>query len=339
MHSNITTESLQVNSSTAYFKQINATPVKNIYAWADNLFRSNKISGALLHTLKAIIACSKLKQPTIQQINAARTRSAARKFAQSSAVTDRTIRRHIQQLEALELIQVTRSRDVNRNSRNAYAIRFVEEVLSCPSEDNMSSSLTLAPPRLDLIPSHSNHTFENLNEYDNFKKGARTEPTKPTKPITPTKLKTSLAQQIASYTAEEKTLHETLQSYGIVVPLIVRYIQAYNLNQIYEKINETKKRCKNPGKLGAYIRQSIENIPNDFTGAPTGGKIHNNKNVDTVMGKPAAPSPSEIETLPLLAAADDRNRAAKQPKIKAQRVVAMSEILAKLKLETGKAKK
>lgn len=121
---------------------------KNLYDWADGLFFERQLKAAVLHTLKAIIATRFMIQPTITQINEARTRSCSRKFAQANIVDDRTVRRHIQSLEKLGFIDVTRSRDKKRNSRNAYAIRAPEELLSCSSEDKVSCSLSCSSSSL-----------------------------------------------------------------------------------------------------------------------------------------------------------------------------------------------
>ncbi len=144
MQRNTNTVSDQVKSFKQVFSKLSTKASKNLYNWADNLFYDRKISDAVLHTLKAIISCGAMDRPTIQQINNVRTRSAALNFACSNPVTDRTIRRHIETLEGLELIEVTRTRDERRNSRNAYKVKGPEPDVSRPSEDIMGASLTLA---------------------------------------------------------------------------------------------------------------------------------------------------------------------------------------------------
>ena len=114
---------------------------QKMYKWADNLFFDDLITGSLLHTLKAIIATRHLKQPTIQQINDARTRSASTKFAQSDSVTNRTIIRHIEKLEKLKYIIVTRDKDA-WYSRNAYSICVPDENLVKAPSDTVSPSLS-----------------------------------------------------------------------------------------------------------------------------------------------------------------------------------------------------
>jgi hypothetical protein len=120
---------------------------QKMYRWADNLFFNELISGSLLHTLKAIIATRHMKQPTIQQINEARTRSASTKFAQSDSVTNRTIMRHIEKLEALKYIKVTRDKNA-WYSRNAYSICVPNDYLVKAPSDTMSPSLSCSssPP-------------------------------------------------------------------------------------------------------------------------------------------------------------------------------------------------
>ncbi len=139
LHANIVSN--KVNTLSAVLKKIRPKANKNMYSWADSLFFTLIISSSLLHTLKAIIACMGIDRPTLAQINAARTRSASRKFAQSDPISERTLRRHIRLLELLGLITVIRSRDTNRNSRNAYTVMFPEEALSCPSQDIVSPSI------------------------------------------------------------------------------------------------------------------------------------------------------------------------------------------------------
>jgi hypothetical protein len=114
---------------------------RRMYSWADNLFFNDLISASLLHTLKAIIATRHLKQPTIQQINDARTRSASLKFAQDEAVSNRTILRHIDKLEQLGYIKVTRTKTY-KCTRNSYFINIPCQDLVKRSSDIVSPSLS-----------------------------------------------------------------------------------------------------------------------------------------------------------------------------------------------------
>ncbi len=144
--------SIQVNTLGVVLSKIKAKqPNKNVYSWADSLFFNKTLTAPVLHTLKAILSCSGLSKPTLTQINKARTKSASMKFAQCNPVTERTLRRHIKELERLELITVTRTRDSKRNSRNAYAVCVPAEVLSCRSEDIMSASLSTSSVEHDHI--------------------------------------------------------------------------------------------------------------------------------------------------------------------------------------------
>lgn len=127
------------------FKTTYMTVNQRMYRWAEELFYEDQLSGSLLHTLKAIIATRHMKQPTIQQINDARTRSAARKFAQSDAVSNRTIRRHIQKLESLKLIVVDRYHK-GWDSRNSYTVCVPNEFLVKQREDIVSPSLSCCSP-------------------------------------------------------------------------------------------------------------------------------------------------------------------------------------------------
>ncbi len=223
---NITTA--KVNSLGATLKKIRPKTDKNHYSWADSLFRAGKISGPLLHTLKAIIACLGLDKPTIAQINAARTRSAARKFAQSNAVSDRTVRRHIQDLETLRLIAVTRSRDARRNSRNAYAAMVPEPVLSCRSEDTMSPSITLA-------------TSSNYNN---------------TKIDTP---KEKLAKKLDMVFDEKQlAILTTLLSWGTWKGLAIRWLEEFTTDEMLQGINYVK--GKNLSNPGGYMRAIMRGL-------------------------------------------------------------------------------
>lgn len=208
----------QVNSLTTVFKKLRPKPNKNFYSWADSLFRSGKIKGTLLHSLKAIIACLNIDRPTIAQINKARTKSASFKFAQSSPVTDRTLRRHIQELETLELIGVVRSRDERRNSRNAYSIKAPEEVLSYRSEDTMSSSITLATSDL------------NNNTKIDIPKG---------------KLDTKLK---LDFNEKQLAILATLAGWGTWKGRAIHWLQQYSTQELQEAITYVKnKNVKNPG--------------------------------------------------------------------------------------------
>lgn len=135
---------------------------QKMYQWADNLFFNELISGSLLHTLKAIIATRHMKQPTIQQINEARTRSASTKFAQSDSVTNRTIIRHIDKLEKLNHIKVNRYKDA-WYARNSYFICIPDEYLVKAPSDTMSPSLRC----LSSLPSEERgerHILEKKNQ-------------------------------------------------------------------------------------------------------------------------------------------------------------------------------
>lgn len=79
---------------------------KNLYEKAELLFYDGKIKTSVLHTLKAIISARHMKWPTIKQLNEIRTRSCARKFAQSNIVSDKTVSRHLQILIKLNIISM-----------------------------------------------------------------------------------------------------------------------------------------------------------------------------------------------------------------------------------------
>lgn len=110
---------------------------KNLYDWAESLFYENKLTATLLHTLKAIIATRLLPSPTLKQINDARTRSCARKFAQAPTISQRTMIRHIEKLEALKLINVIRTKDA-WYARNTYFINAPEDKLVIAPRDTVS---------------------------------------------------------------------------------------------------------------------------------------------------------------------------------------------------------
>ncbi len=110
---------------------------KNLYDWAEGLFYENKLTATLLHTLKAIIATRLLNSPTLKQINEARTRSCARKFAQAATISQRTMMRHIEKLEDLKLINVIRTKDA-WYARNTYFINAPEDKLVIAPRDTVS---------------------------------------------------------------------------------------------------------------------------------------------------------------------------------------------------------
>lgn len=176
--------------------------------------------------------------------------------------------------------------------------------------------------RSHIISNDHINVIHSHNHYDDdkFKKAQRTEPPKPTEPIQPnsaTELKTPLAKQIATLTDEERALFDTLKSYGIVVPLIVIFIRKYNLNQIYEKIENAKNHVVNPNKMGSYIRQSLANLETDhqtsLTYADTSGKVTKSRTEDIAMGRPTTPAPTASQTWRTLSEADDNFRQAKKP--------------------------
>ncbi len=111
---------------------------KNLYDWADDLFYQNYIGGNMLHTLKAIIACQKLDRPTLEQINAARTKSVMR-FCHTNAVTTRTLRNHIKKLEELGYIKVDREIEC-WYSRNSYTVMApADKMIVAPQEETSPS--------------------------------------------------------------------------------------------------------------------------------------------------------------------------------------------------------
>lgn len=120
---------------------------RRMYSWADSLFYDQLITGSILHTLKAIIATRHLKQPTIQQINDARTRSASTKFAQSDSVTNRTILRHVEKLQSLKYIIIEKQKNA-WYSRNSYHICVPDDYLVKAPSDMMSPSLSCSYPSL-----------------------------------------------------------------------------------------------------------------------------------------------------------------------------------------------
>lgn len=179
---------------------------------------------------------------------------------------------------------------------------------------------------LDILPSHNNHTIENLNEYDNLQKGLSTELPKPTKP----KSTFPVSKTIASYTPEEAALHKTLQSFGIVVPLIARFIKTYSLMQIYDKIELAKNHVADPNKMGAYIRRALENIPTDLNYVATSGKITKSRQMDEPMKDSQTPTDSEIAANKERVASERSTYRAKLPQAKEAHKAAMELIKQKL---------
>lgn len=205
-------------------------PVKNLYSWADALFRGGNIKGAILHSLKAIVSCGSLSHPTIEQINKARTRSASLKFAQSSPISNRTLRRHIQQLEEMGYIQVLRTRDARRNSRNAYTVMAPEEVVSCRSEDIMSSSITLATSYIN------NNTKTDLPER------------KPAK------------QLGIVFDKEQLAILAVLTKWQTWKPIRERWVRDYTTQELQDGVNYVMSKNIDEDERGGYMRRVIEGI-------------------------------------------------------------------------------
>lgn len=241
-------DSLTVKTLTSTFIKIKVKkPNKNMYSWADRLFREGSISASLLHTLKAIISCSAIDRPTISQINVTRNRSASKKFAQDDTVTDRTIRRHVQELEKLQLIEVTRSRDERRNSRNAYVVRVPEDGVSYRSEDMMSSSLCTSDP-ISKINTKSDHINENFGLILKSER-ALTRPPRPRRaPVQEKKL------------LNEHQLRQLaiLLSMGTWEPVAIGWLLTYDEYIINDAIQEVK--MKSETNPGGYMRKILDGL-------------------------------------------------------------------------------
>jgi len=221
-HRNIVSTKVKTLGSVLKKKRLPAN--KNHYTWAESLFRQGKIKGPVMHTLKCIIACLVLDRPTIEQLNAARTRSTSRKFAQSNAVDDRTIRRHIRLLELLGYIQVVRSRDCRGNQRNAYTVMAPAE----KPEDKMSASLTLAT-------SHN---------HNNTKSKTYTE---------------KLGKKLDVVFNEQQTaILATLLSWGTWKGLALRWLQEFTAQEIQGGVDYVNN--KNPSNKGGYMRTIMDGL-------------------------------------------------------------------------------
>ena len=245
MQRNHNIDSIKVNSLLTVIKKIKVNrPNKNVYSWADGLFRSGFISASLLHTLKAIISCTPLQQPTIQQINAARNKSASKKFAQDDNVSDRTIRRHIQDLEKLKLVEVTRTRDARRNSRNAYSVKVPDDVLSCSSEDTMSASLCTPDPK-SKINTKTDHLKPNLGLIFKSERAAA-------------KAKRTPAKDKQSLNEHQLRQLAIMVSMGTWEHVAVGWLLTYPEYKINDAIQEVKMKAHT--RPGGYMRTILEGL-------------------------------------------------------------------------------
>ena len=115
---------------------------KNLYDWADHLFFEGFIKAPVLHTLKAILATRHMKDPTLKQINEARTRSCSLKFAQCNKVSDLTIWRHLQVMKQLKIIETENYYDRGFKKRLHIEIIHPKYKLVSASIINMIMSLS-----------------------------------------------------------------------------------------------------------------------------------------------------------------------------------------------------
>ena len=125
---------------------------------------------------------------------------------------------------------------------------------------------------------------------------------------------------------------------GIYLALALSFVAKQPLNLIYDKIQNAKQRGIAPNKIGAYIRQALQNIDSDsdanqLTHADTGGRVSKNNNNEVAdMGKPAAPGPSAYETRIIIAKLEMVRKASKA-------VVSQSRAEIKEALQKGLVKK
>lgn len=243
---------------------------KILYNWADQLFFDQKISASVLHTLKAIIACGYLKQPTLGQISDARTRSAARKFAQDDIVTKRTIRRHIQQLEKLGLIKVDRDHKAWDN-RNSYVAMAPAQNLADQRGDMMSPSIPRATsPSSIVIPSHSHKGYSNDNDYVKEeiemrnrasmsgvmrKVERRLQVTPETHPVF---LRAMGKEALALFSPDELAIYDKLIELGVYERLALDWVSKHSIAELANLIEASLLYGAN--NRGAYINQSVKEL-------------------------------------------------------------------------------
>jgi hypothetical protein len=261
-HSNTNAENI---NSQLSFKVINKTS----YAYADELFFTGKIKGPVLHTLKALISCKRLKQPTMRQINAARNRSAARKFAQSNPVSDKTIQRHIKLLEELGFIIVEREH-VGWDSRNAYNICIPDKYLVAQRRDIMSPSI----PEATLLCSSLSQDLDHKhirNEYDLIKEEEQMShikhmgraATQAVRDITAKQgthpvFMTREARAVAKFNPDEIVIYDKLVALGIYKNLAVKWVNTHSvaeLNNLIESCDKYKPRVPH-----SYLSQCISQL-------------------------------------------------------------------------------
>lgn len=261
-----------------------------MYSWAEQLFYTDIISASVMHTLKAIISCLSLEQPTIEQINSARTRSASRKFAQDDIVSNRTIRRHIKILEMLKFIEVDRDHKAWDN-RNSYTINVSAEYLVDQRGDMVSSSISCSQgssiskyPNLyekDFeIKQTNNETMNALEEYEQLRvqikqknnSGAikmikskepksmadsMADALKPKREINPVFLNL-IDRKIRDLNPDQLAILDKFTKLGIYKNLALQWINKYTCAQLSNLIEASQ--LYGAEKPWAYIKASIENL-------------------------------------------------------------------------------